>query len=593
MDSPLKQVNTGVQNYRPKAASLYDRLFDESYHDEGFWIELFILPVSPQYLQDALNKVPRERVLQAPQVVQKAFSIGVSNLQGPDEFVAINSINLLAVILRWLLKLRLSGAEVLECIAGLDKVEKVFDDLTRGIAQMLSNPRLAQCAMLFFFTVLPPAQGTSVATYFSSRNLFRPLIGLLETSNQQLRSQALILIGIFSLLNKRENHADPYRERIADLIDEGVIAKALETVDHELAVVYKAHNPASSQSSWILSSFVKYWGGPHSEDAKPSSAEPDHSLAILHFVYEICAYNELCASLFVKSQAYCSFSEVGTLIVQSQHLESRYRDYAILCLFISRVLVERPSAVVELTTEDHKHAFAISQNRAPQLHADPEPRCLLAGILNIVQAAIRFNVRKTFDHSMYLEALTVLFQSLHALRIHSQAFRYDWGQLWRTLLSLVKNLASEERPVTSESKEMCELLVAVVAMSLLNPVIFGHDDHNNLLFKVVKSAEIFQQLSMRYELTSTPSVTVIHAMTSQYELIRSQNPTGLVEGEQISTILKQGRHSLSTYEGTQNSYYPKGVLLTESLARFSELAHQRFFAHETRSVLNDAQKITL
>lgn len=579
--SPLVQVNVGNVKHKPKVVALYERLLTEDSQQPGYWVEFFLLPVARNELLAKLRELSNEELISKAPTLQTLMAAAVTNLQSDDVFLQSNTLEIMQVVFRVLLfDKKLSSRDVITALAGLDRIDHMMDQLTDSLLMLLSG-QLSHKTVLFLSIVAAGSTGTSLASYFGYKNFFTPLIMFIDArpTGSPEQVDAFLAIGILANLNKFNDSVDVYLQRINDFVDQDIMSKLITATKGPLDNCrYDYVYSLTAKPSWLG------WFGQPAAPAKPLADLPQSpEIAILMPLYEFAVHNDVFAvKLVTMTSEFRVLIELSSHLVQNQ-TNVRTPIYARLVLLMFRKFVESPTVFAQLVNPENKAEYEISQQRAPPLERDATPRLPLAGILDIIQCSLRFNVRKTMDNNLYTLIFYVLLQAFAALRQASLVLPYNWPQLWQTLLLLLKHLNKSESAVGIEVASMASL---AVAHCLIERDLFPAEQYADLFYNVVNHAEIFQTLASKYALAKTASLAAIHAMVAHYELLSQQNPD-LTE-QNISDVVKQGQHAAAMYDKQR----PKSLLTRENLPRFSEVNEQRFLKRVTRVAFVDAISFT-
>lgn len=577
----MVQVNLGSVTHKPKVVALYERLFTEDSLQPGYWVEFFLLPVARNELIATLRGPSVEEIVSSASAIQLLMAAAIANLQSGDVFLQSNTLEILQIVFRVLLfDKQLSSRDLITVLAGLDRIDDTFDSLTDALIKLLSS-KLSHRTVLFLSVLAAGSSGISLATYFGQKNFFTPLIVFIDSYSTASLEQvdAFLAIGILANVNKFDDSADQYLQRISDFVDPEVMCKLIRAAYVPLDECrYDYVYATTNKPSWLS------WFGSPAAPAKPLADLPQSpDIAVLLPLYEFSMHNDMFAGKLVTLKGeFRVLVELASHLMQNQ-TNSRTPVYARLVLLMFRRFVESPAVFKLLMNGRNKCEFQISQQRSPPLERDTTPRLPLAGILDTVQCSLRFNVRKNMDNSLYTLSFHILLQAMLSLRQNSMVFTYNWSQLWQTLLLLLKHLNKTE---STTGVEIARMACLTVAHSLLERTIMPSEEYSDLFYTIVNHSELFHSLATKYALAKTAPLAVINAMITHYELLFNEH-TNLTE-QHISEVIKQGQYAAALYDKQK----AKTLITRESLGRMSEASEQRFLKRAARTAFSDAITFT-
>jgi hypothetical protein len=252
---------------------------------------------------------------------------------------------------------------------------------------------------------------------------------------------------------------------------------------------------------------------------------------------------------------------------------------------ILRIVVEDggPPTTALTDTKHSTTSIKIARQRKPSLPSVARPRLLMEGVLDTLQCALRFNMKKLMDFDMYIRALTTLFHALTYLRGAETRLEYHWKELWKTLDSLVKFLGSQTSlSNTRGAKDVADLTVLNLATCLVHgdSILADGPDYDDMFYKVVESNADFAKLARVYSLEASPSMQVITATTNHYGSLLKENNLTI---SQVSEVIKQGYQTLSLFPISNGA--PPGYF--DERPKFNETGERLFMKKFTKLVIED------
>lgn len=582
--SPLKQVNAGQHEPpRPKAFAIYDELFKVSQHDRSYWVELYSLPVHESYLKSILDSQDTDRLLRNAPVTRQLVSTGINYLG--DDKLHVNALNILRVVFVAVSGKKMTAADTINILVGLDKAETVFDTLTDHLLRLIGKD-FSRPATKFVLAVASSALDSGLTSIFMQKNFFAAFVRLIDacTGDGEDVFRAFLALGALATLARFDDNADGQILRIAEFIDDSIMAKMVALAEmpcQELITEFDhkvdAEKATASWLGWL-------WADPKAS-AKKGTTTQDMSpkIAILLPLYEFSIHNDLFANKVASSPLIGELVQLGSRILEIGGRSTRMHTYARLFCIIFRHMVEERSLFKELTTS--VHVMKIAQNRAPSIILDDSTRPALLGILDCVQVGLRFNAGKKIDWHMYTSLLSIIFQILGELSFEHQVLAYDWLQLIQTLSGVAKYLMRLGEPASTEQQgqahDLAELLIRVMASGLLKRDIFMVEDYEVWYFRTIRQPSVFLQLVDHYGLRGSAAAILLKTMAQQYELMTTENKTSV--SDTVHTVLRQGIGAIESFPDRQ-------LILSGKLPRQSEANMQRFLKSMARVALYDASK---
>jgi hypothetical protein len=224
---------------------------------------------------------------------------------------------------------------------------------------------------------------------------------------------------------------------------------------------------------------------------------------------------------------------------------------------VFRLLIEDPITCKKMCSEEVKGSVRLCRQRQPFLPLIKGERIFVASLLDCMIDGINHNLRRRLDVSLYTLCLGILLRVISYLSRSRTRLAYHWSEFFRSLLSLVRFLAT----YTPDLKNLTHIntlldhVVNLLALSLsageaFLPTPASYDD---LFYKVVESGEVLTKFKENYGLQDRKSNsidTLISVSTHYKQLLpegggsAKKQPSNLTT-HQVTEIIKQGYETLS------------------------------------------------
>ncbi|TKA58640.1 hypothetical protein B0A49_09869 [Cryomyces minteri] len=513
--SPLTQ-QTRPEFLQPKIVGLYETLFREDESVEkprGFWREFFLLRPDTA----SLRRIMRDM----NSVLSKKYTTPFS--------------------------------DIIVVLAGLDDVDVVFTEFVSVLDAVIRNGRnvgVRQKAVKAAMSITSGAYQTGLVSYLTHRDLFPSLMKLVhdvDTPSQAF--EPFVLLGLLANYNKFE-FQNPYRLRLEDFVNDATIRKLVHSFGFTCVVARNKYIAVQDDlpEGWKISNTLSYIGLGALSGGKPATpvlnedeakdlftALPGPEAATLLSAYEFANANKLfCYDLVTlppenkhDASAFGNFLSWTSYLLQHAHRSSRASLYTYLDLFILQILLE-------------------DQILAKQICGDE----------NIMVDGLNHNLRRRLDIQLYNLSIGVLARLVSFLSKSRIRLVYHWPELWRSLLSFIRFLATYADDLKSlpEMSALINSLVNLIALSLSTGESFLPDpaSYDDLLYKLVESGDVLFKFKDAYELSkhsSSSSIdTLVRVSRHYYALLEGEK--GKVKSKnlglrEVSKVIKQGYETLS------------------------------------------------
>ncbi|OAA46226.1 hypothetical protein NOR_02979 [Metarhizium rileyi] len=399
-----------------------------------------------------------------------------------------------------------------------------------------------------------------------------------ETPGQVL--EPFILLGMLANYNKFE-FQNPYQLRFNDFINEATIQKTIQCIGYTCQALRLDYIDIQDDlpEGWTISNTLSLIGlgliirGSKADKKPVYDAEtakqlfsnlPGENAATLLATYDFAHANKLFCFNFVSlpgengsERPIASYLSLTSYLLQHAHLCPRATYYAHLNAMVLRLLIEDSAICKKICSDDVKAAVRLCRHRQPFLPLVKEERVLAASVLDCMIDGINHNLRRRLDVSLYTLCLGILLRIISYLSRSRTRLVYHWSEFFRSLLSLVRFLAT----YTTDLKDLTHIntlldhVVHLLALSLsageaFLPTPAAYDD---LFYKVVESGEVLTRFKKNYSLENRKSNsidTLISVSTHYKQLLAGEGglakkkPSHLTT-QQVTEVIKQGYETLS------------------------------------------------
>lgn len=575
------------------------------------------------------------------------------NLKSTDLTLVDNTLTVLSTFMQGVFNKNFlsPSSDLIAVFAGLESIDGVFFDLLDNLSSIIKQKHSPEDPHSSFILSIQVnsirsatiaaggAYQTSLASYFTNRDIFGSIMSFVDMQGtEEYVGDAFTLLGILASYDKLEA-LNPYRTRLADSIDRHGMLKSIQASGHVWQVCFEKYltlindgqgTPPSYQGNSGISAYnsVAYWIGmgqtAGSQNKLQIDSLPLEIISLTLATYEFLNVNNLYAKLLLEcptsnskiltssNPPFANFLSHCTYLFQNQHKTPRAALYARLNLLILRLLVEAPqsSSVPDLLLSDEHRTKGISvcQQRAPNIPVvnSPNGRLLIEGVLDALQCAIRFNMKRSLDVEMYILSFTVLFQTLHLLRQAQFGLEYHWSQLWKSIMSLLRFINSHP-PVHPQSSSggssspsdagsgssahvgyvaLGRLITLVLASALIHgDLIFSESaQYDDLLYKVMECSQDLDKFCLLFPaLIASPSMSVLKAAVSHYSNLLKVSTTSQQQAKPSFFSFKSAAtppRPLTSNPGTNSKALASDELTPKKVAEIIRQGYQTLSLHQ-------------
>lgn len=226
---------------------------------------------------------------------------------------------------------------------------------------------------------------------------------------------------------------------------------------------------------------------------------------------------------------------------------------------VFRLLIEDVMVCKRICNDESKAYVRLCRHRPPYLPLVKDERVLAASFLDCMIDGINHNLRRRLDVSLYTLCLGILLRIISYLSRSKTRLAYHWSEFFRSLLSLVRFLAT----YTSDLKDLTHIntlldhVVNLLALSLsageaFLPTPAAYDD---LFYKIVESGEVLTRFKENYALQNrkSNSIDTLISVSTHYKQLLPEGGGGSktkmkpnnLTTHQVTEIIKQGYETLS------------------------------------------------
>lgn len=225
---------------------------------------------------------------------------------------------------------------------------------------------------------------------------------------------------------------------------------------------------------------------------------------------------------------------------------------------VFRLLIEDTIVCKRICSDELKASVRLCRHRQPFLPLVKGERVLAVSFLDCMIDGINHNLKRRLDVSLYTLCLGILLRIISYLSRSKTRLTYHWSEFFRSLLSLVRFLAT----YTSDLKDLTHIntlldhVVNLLALSLsageaFLPTPAAYDD---LFYKIVESGDVLGRFKENYGLQNrkSNSIDTLISVSTHYKQMLSEGggptkrkkPSNLTT-HQVTEVIKQGYETLS------------------------------------------------
>ena len=208
-----------------------------------------------------------------------------------------------------------------------------------------------------------------------------------------------------------------------------------------------------------------------------------------------------------------------------------------------------------LTNTDLLTHVRLCRQRQPLLPSSQGQRTRICVILDILIDGINHNIRKHLDVDLYVTFMDPLFRILSYLSVYRLRLSYHWAELWKSLLGLLRFLASYSDNISriSRVEELADSLVNILALGLSSGEAFLPDEksYDDLFYKIIESGELLNRFRTAYIVanrTAASNMDMLANVFSHYQSILEEkkgNASKQFSPREVNKLIKEGYNTLS------------------------------------------------
>ncbi|KAF4507082.1 hypothetical protein G6O67_005757 [Ophiocordyceps sinensis] len=588
--------------FTPKIVELYSSLFklpranglsrqplkddEDGDKSDGFWREFFLLRPDRSTLRSMLNDLHPSHALQLERRTRDVFERAIETVKTGQGLAPAHALDTLTIFLSCLLSKKYAhpSSDIMMVLAGLDHIDTVFTDFVStldGIVRNGADLDLRHKAVEVLLAVTAGAYQTTLLTYLIQRDLFPSVMKFMQdsrTAGQVLGP--LTLLGLLANYNKFE-FQNPYQLRLNDFVNESTIGKMIQCVGYTCQALLCEYVDIQDDvpEGWTFSNTLVMIGlGAMVPGAKPEkkpaydaqtakhifSSLPGENAAVLLATYDFCHANKLfCFNLVTlagdegKEQPMASYLGLTSYLLQHAYLSDRATNYAHVNLMVFRLLIEDVVICKRICSDECKASVRLCRQRQPFLPVVKGERVFAACVLDTMIDGINHNLRRRLDVSLYTLCVGIMLRIISHLSRSRTRLHYHWSELFRSLLALIRFLATYTSDLKglSHVDTLLDHVVNLLALSLsageaFLPTPGAYDD---LFYKVVESGEVLIKFKENYGLQNrkSNSIDTLISVSTHYKQMlteggnASKKKLSNLTTHQVTEVIKQGYETLS------------------------------------------------
>jgi len=276
---------------------------------------------------------------------------------------------------------------------------------------------------------------------------------------------------------------------------------------------------------------------------------------------------------------FASFISLTSYLLQHAPSSQRTALYSHLSLTILRLVVEDTSLCRRLCSSDASNAMMVRmcRQRPPHLPLVRGARAPAAAVLDAMVAGIDHNLRRRLDVGLYTLCVGIMLRIVSYLSRSRTRLAYHWNELFRSLLTLIKFLATYATDLksatttttmtssSSSSSSQIDTLIGhvvnILALSLSAGEVFlpSAAEYDDLFYKVVEAGDTLVKLKTVYGLDSK------RGSTTTATAINNNNSSSSSSSSSIDTLLSVSAHYKQQLLGGGDESQKKGSSSVKSL----------------------------
>lgn len=302
------------------------------------------------------------------------------------------------------------------------------------------------------------------------------------------------------------------------------------------------------------------------------NARPGNQAAVLLATYDFTHANKLFCFNFVtlapekgEEQPFASYLSLTSYLLTHAHLSQRTTLYAHLSLMVFRLLIEDPVLCKRMCSEESKAIVRLCRQRQPYLPLVRNERVLATALIDTMIDGINHNLKRRLDVNMYTLCVGILLRIISYMSRSRTRLPYHWSELFRSLLSLIRFLATYAADLKDlpHIETLLDHVVNLIALGLsageaFLPTPAAYDD---LFYKVVEAGDTLVKFRDTYRLAHRPtnSIDTLINVSAHYKtLLAEGGGAGSKGGKgskagggrtltslQVAEVIKQGYETLS------------------------------------------------
>ncbi|KAI0964018.1 hypothetical protein AcW1_000938 [Taiwanofungus camphoratus] len=426
---------------------------------------------------------------------------------------------------------------------GVDKSDKVFNDLTATIDEILSDTtapvrlrhQVLQLGVIFVCGISQLSPGA----YFLRRDLFPSIVTTITSPDtEQFTFEAALLLSLLANFHKSDAaKLNPYLRCIRETKNDELMRKICWASNFAADAVVKSYQNIHDDSPPTLvtafGSLLEYLRPDRALASTPMDPprelfkdQPIEACVILLPVFEFISANPTFRVILMESLA-SGPEEKGTtnqvsplpytLMTLFSYLlphassthSSRSIAYANLSLNILLVMSES-NEIVHGLCHASQADIRLCRQRLPLLPLSP-PRIPICSLLDCCVLWLRHNLHKRLEVHCYITCIRVCYRVLWYMQKEHIRLEYHWQEIWKALIGLLDFLSNKLDGLitTGRIEQLVQetLLVLDLALCHSETILPSSKVIHEFVYEVVRSAVVFKKQQVLLEKLSLPQPT--------------------------------------------------------------------------------------
>lgn len=227
---------------------------------------------------------------------------------------------------------------------------------------------------------------------------------------------------------------------------------------------------------------------------------------------------------------------------------------------IFRLLIEDASICKRICSDESKAPVRLCRQRQPHLPLVKGDRILATAILDTMVDGVNHNLRRRIDVGLHTLCVGIMLRIISSMSRTRTRLHYHWADLFKSLLSLIRFLATYTTDVKDLPRidTLLDHVVNLLALSLsagesFLPTPAAYDD---LFYKTVETGDVLVKFRDNFGLAErkSNSIQTLISVSAHYKQMlasgsvvkaRGGRSGGQLTSLQVAEVIKQGYETLS------------------------------------------------